>query len=164
MGHLMQVERASVIDVMAWAAARRGHGFPLPRSLYKCLLGQVVVSETYVLRETPAGDPIAIAGCFDFDAGSAGEIFFLVQNGGLGRRLVRVTRLASRWLSEVAVTRPNGVVCHVRSREGARLAWLLGFEPAAQVADGVELWRLARGTGAEGIRGREQQGAAGPGS
>jgi hypothetical protein len=138
----MLVERASVVDVMAWAAERRRHGFPLPRTLYKCLLAQAAVFEAYVFREAAGGDPVVIAGCVDLGSGSAAEIFFLAKYGGLGRRLVCVHRLASRLLSEAAVTRPNGLVCHVRTREGARLARLLGFEPEAIVADGIERWRL----------------------
>jgi hypothetical protein len=139
----MLVDRATAADFMAWAAAWRAHGSPLPGRLYKWLLAQVVVSEAYALRETADAAPLVIGGCFDLAPGAAGEVFFLEPNGGLGRRLVRVHRLASRWLDEAAVTRPQGLVAYVRAgnRNGERLARALGFAPTGAALGGIREWK-----------------------
>jgi hypothetical protein len=138
----MIVEPALSTDVMVWADARRAHGFPLPRAVGKCLLAQIAVSEAFTLRETVDGAPLVICGCLDLEACSAGEVFFMGPNGGLGRSLLRVTRIVSRWLAEAAVSRPWGFVCHVRqgNEQGRRLARLLGFTQAGVVM-GFEQWR-----------------------
>jgi hypothetical protein len=139
----MIVEKATATDVMAWVSDQRAHGSPLPGRVYKCLLAQVVVSEAYTVRETADASPLVIVGCFDLAPGVAGEIFFLAPNGGLGRRLVCVHRLASRLLNEAAVTRPAGLVAHVRAgnRNGERLARALGFELTGAVYDGLREWK-----------------------
>lgn len=139
----MILERARAADVLLWAANRQAHGSPLSGAMYKSLLAQVVVSEAVTLRETPDGDPLLIAGCFDLAPGVAGEIFFLEPPGGLGRKLVPVHRIACRWLTEVAATRPAGLMCHVRvgNGNGQRFVRTLGFLPEGVVCEGFEQWR-----------------------
>jgi hypothetical protein len=143
----IRVERATPADIVAWAAMQRNHGFPLPRRMYKCLLAQVAVFEAWTLRETDREAPLVIAGCVDLEAGSAGEIFFLSQSGGLGRRLVRVHRLALRWLAEVAANHPAGLVCFVQpdNANGQRLALAIGFSATGFTVEGFEQWRMPGG-------------------
>lgn len=135
----MIVDRAQPTDVMAWASA---HGSPLPRRVYKTLLAQMVVCEAVALRDEPGGKAVIIAGCCDYPEG-VGEVFFFAPPGGLGRRLLKIVRLAQRWLAGLATLWPAGLVCFVRldNRQGERLAQSLGFAPTDIVLNGKRQWR-----------------------
>lgn len=132
--------RATLGDLHALLESRGQ--FTLSPRCYSVLVAQIVVGEAYAIYETAAArDPALLAGIAPLGNG-AGEMWFGVRAGGLGRLMLPVVRRLRAGLVSRKEAYPGGLCCLVRPGHlpGERLAILLGCAPTGVLLGDQQEW------------------------
>ncbi len=122
----MLMVAAQVSDLIQLFRARGE--LTVSRSRYGWLVAQLASSEAYAVYETATTPtPVAIGSIAPLPD-RAGEIWFGVRRGGLGRNSTSVVRITRGVLKQRYQDYPGGLYCHVLDGHspGERLAALIG--------------------------------------
>lgn len=136
----MLMPRATLADLHALLDSRGQ--LPLHRGCYSVLVAQIVVGEAYAIYETAAARaPALLAGIAPLGNG-AGEMWFGVQPGGLGRLMLPVVRRMREVIKSRSAAYPGGLCCLVRPGHspGETLARLLGCGPTGVMLGDQQEW------------------------